>query len=81
MPVAPPSMPPVVVRLICENWPSDGFACFGGRQDIRVELSETQVTRLLQIGGTITARISAMARDGGPACATVPLLGGGWILS
>lgn len=155
MPVAPPSMPPVVVRLICENWPRDGFACFGGRRDIQVELStkdggepgiragtstmtwttrinlkplpdgrvdfagpavsgkrgerffylnwssrtplgwelfrrtkiqlrelsETQVARLLQSGGTITARISAMARDGGPACATVPLLGGGWILS
>src|SRR3954451_15367375 len=26
----------------------------------------------------IEARIEGTARDGGPACATVPLLGGGW---
>jgi hypothetical protein len=26
----------------------------------------------------IEARIAGTARDGGPACATVPLLGGGW---
>ncbi len=29
-------------------------------------------------GSVIEARISGTARDGGPACATVPLLGGGW---
>jgi hypothetical protein len=142
----------VTVRLICENWPQDGFAGFDGRQDIQVELSTrhgpetgtphgtsavawtTQmilkplpdgsidfagpavegkrgerffylswssrtfhgrerfrrtkiplrgltadpVKRLQTTGGTLTARISALARDGGPACATVPLLGGCW---
>jgi len=29
-------------------------------------------------GLVIEARIGGTARDGGPACATVPLLGGGW---
>lgn len=42
------------------------------------ELTPDQLSGLLKHGGTITARISALARDGGPACATVPLLGGGW---
>ena len=29
-------------------------------------------------GQRLTARIAGRARDGGPACATVPLLGSGW---
>jgi hypothetical protein len=29
-------------------------------------------------GSVIEARIAGTARDGGPACATVPLLDGGW---
>ncbi len=29
-------------------------------------------------GGVLEARIQGTARDGGPACATVPLLAGGW---
>lgn len=45
------------------------------------ELKPDQIAALLQRGGTITARVSALARDGGPACATVPLLGGGWTVS
>jgi hypothetical protein len=32
-------------------------------------------------GSVIEARISGTARDGGPACATVPLLDGGWKLA
>jgi len=45
------------------------------------ELTADQIKGLLKRGGTITARVSALARDGGPACATVPLLGGGWTVS
>lgn len=45
------------------------------------ELTPDQIAGLLKRGGTITARVSALARDGGPACATVPLLGGGWTVS
>lgn len=29
-------------------------------------------------GAALEARIAGTGRDGGPACATVPLLGGGW---
>lgn len=29
-------------------------------------------------GGVLTATVAGRARDGGPACATVPLLDGGW---
>jgi hypothetical protein len=31
-------------------------------------------------GGILTATVAGRARDGGPACATVPLLDGGWRL-
>jgi hypothetical protein len=34
--------------------------------------------RALKPGERLSARIGSRARDGGPACATVPLLGGGW---
>jgi hypothetical protein len=152
MPVDRSALPPVLARLVCEGWPTHGFAGFDGRQDIQVELqlrdgfepgvhedgtrwvwitpitlkllpdgsvdfagpgvsgkrgerffylswssrtihgrdrfrrakiqlrelTPDQLSGLLKRGGTITARISALARDGGPACATVPLLGGGW---
>jgi hypothetical protein len=33
---------------------------------------------MIKKGSVIEARIEGTARDGGPACATVPLLGGGW---
>ena len=33
---------------------------------------------MIKRGSVIEARIEGTARDGGPACATVPLLGGGW---
>jgi len=33
---------------------------------------------MIKKGDVIEARISGTARDGGPACATVPLLGAGW---
>jgi hypothetical protein len=32
-------------------------------------------------GGVLEARIAGTGRDGGPACATVPLLEGGWKIS
>jgi hypothetical protein len=33
---------------------------------------------LIRKGSVLEARIAGTGRDGGPACATVPLLGGGW---
>ena len=34
-----------------------------------------------QPGTLVQARISGIARDGGPACASIPLLDGGWVVS
>ena len=34
--------------------------------------------KLIKPGHRLEARIAGRAADGGPACATVPLLGGGW---
>jgi hypothetical protein len=108
MPVDSSVSPPVLARLVCEEWPAHGFAGFEGRQDVQGErffylswssrtihgrdrfrrakiqlreLTSDQLSGLMKRGGTITARVSALARDGGPACATVPLLGGGWTTS
>jgi len=40
------------------------------------------IERALASPGTVLeARIAGTARDGGPACATVPLLDGGWRIS
>jgi hypothetical protein len=36
---------------------------------------------MIKKGLIIEARIAGTARDGGPACATVPLLGGGWTVA
>ena len=45
-------------------------------------ISEKLVRAVLAAPGTVLeARIAGTAKDGGPACATVPLLGGAWQLS
>jgi len=42
------------------------------------DLTAAQLARFIKTGGTLEARVHAVAKDGGPACASVPLLGGGW---
>jgi hypothetical protein len=43
-------------------------------------LTWTAVRRVAaQPGARLEARISGVAKDGGPACASVPLLNGGWV--
>jgi len=42
-------------------------------------LTPAQINRAIR-GGVLVARVHAVAKDGGPACASVPLLGGGWKL-
>jgi hypothetical protein len=53
------------------------------RAKIHLEgISWELIERALASPGTVLeARIAGMARDGGPACATVPLLDGGWRIS
>ena len=41
-------------------------------------LSASQLASTLTSGGKLVARVNALAKDGGPACASVALLGGGW---
>ncbi len=40
------------------------------------DLTPAQLDRARESGGTLEARVHAVAKDGGPACASVPLLGG-----
>ena len=42
-------------------------------------LSASQLANALKAGGTLVARVHAVAKDGGPACASVPILDG-WIV-
>ena len=57
----------------------------GGREMFRRtkihlrDLTPAQIFRAIK-GSVLIARIHAVAKDGGPACASVPLLGGGWKL-
>ena len=43
------------------------------------DLTPVQIGRAVR-GGVLVARVHAVAKDGGPACASVPLLDGGWKL-
>lgn len=41
-------------------------------------ISGQPLAELARIGGKLVVAVNGTARDGGPACATVPLLDGGW---
>ncbi len=48
---------------------------------IKVHLSSItwpQIDEAVKTSGVLEARIQGTGRDGGPSCASVPLLGGGW---
>lgn len=42
------------------------------------DVTSAQLARAATTGGVLEGRVHAVAKDGGPACASVPLLGGGW---
>ncbi|MEI6358011.1 MAG: DUF5990 family protein, partial [Verrucomicrobiota bacterium] len=42
------------------------------------DVTSAQIGRAATTDGVLEARVHAVAKDGGPACASVPLLGGGW---
>ncbi len=44
------------------------------------DLTAVQLAQAMKTGGTLVARVHAVAKDGGPACASAPLLAGGWNL-
>lgn len=54
-------------------------SCWDRRAKVHLkDIGWPLVKKALANGGTLEARIEGTSRDGGPACATVPLLGGGW---
>jgi hypothetical protein len=60
--------------------------CAGGWQMFRrmkIHLSSItweQIEAACRAGGVLEARVSGIGRDGTPACASVPLLGEGWLV-
>lgn len=42
------------------------------------DLTAAQIAKAVKTDGTLVARVDAVAKDGGPACASVPLQAGGW---
>jgi hypothetical protein len=58
----------------------------GSRWERRAKVKLATITRemidaaLAEPGAVLEARFAGVGRDGGPACATVPLLDGGWRL-
>jgi hypothetical protein len=57
----------------------DGHRAMFRRLKIHLRtLTTAQLARAAQTGTGLAARVHAVAKDGGPACASVPLLGGGW---
>ena len=50
---------------------------------IKVHLSPItwqQIDEAVKIGGVLEAVVPGTGRDGGPSCASVPLIGGGWVV-
>ncbi len=59
----------------------EGESCWDRRAKVHLkDIGWPLVKKALASGGVLEARIEGTGRDGGPACATVPLLGGGWRL-
>lgn len=58
-------------------------SCWSRRAKVRVaDITWQMIERVLAtLGATLEARIAGTAQDGGPACATVPLLNGGWVVN
>jgi hypothetical protein len=84
---------PSLLGPVTQGPPSDRFVYVnsgtragqaGSCWDRRAKVPLTWITRQLiervrqQHGARLEARIAGTAADGGPACATVPLLEGGW---
>lgn len=70
-------------RFFYLSWSSDRFGQREMFRRIKVhlrDLTAVQVAKAAKTNGTMVARVHAVAKDGGPACASVPLLGGGWNL-
>lgn len=56
----------------------DATACWTRRAKLPFATITRALVQRASQGGRLVARIDGKAKDGGPACGTVPLLGGGW---
>lgn len=68
-------------RFFYLSWSSDRFGHREMFRRIKVhlrDLTAAQVAQATKTNGTLVARVHAVAKDGGPACASVKLLGSGW---
>jgi hypothetical protein len=68
-------------RFCYLSWSSDRFGHREMFRRLKVQLRDltaAQIAKAVKTDATLVARVHAVAKDGGPACATVPLLGGGW---
>lgn len=68
-------------RFFYLSWSSDRFGHRELFRRIKVhlrELTAAQIAEAVTTDGTLVARVHAVAKDGGPACASVPLLGSSW---
>lgn len=70
-------------RFFYLSWSSDRFGHREMFRRIKVhlrDLTAAQIAKAVKTDATLVARVHAVAKDGGPACASVPLLGGGWFV-
>ena len=68
-------------RFFYLSWSSEKHGHREMFRRIKVHLRDVtseQIERATTTDGVLEARVHAVAKDGGPACASVPLLGGGW---
>lgn len=59
--------------------PSMESSCWTRRMKIHLSgITWRQIEEATQSGGLLEASVQGTGKDGGPSCASVPLLGGGW---
>ena len=59
--------------------PAMGFSSWTRRMKIHLSgITWQQIEEATQAGGVLEASVQGTCKDGGPNCASVPLLGGGW---
>ena len=62
--------------------PAMGFSSWTRRMKIHLSgITWQQIEEATQVGGVLEASVQGTGKDGGPSCASVPLLGGGWAIS
>lgn len=62
--------------------PAIGSSRWSRRMKIHLSaITWQQIEEATRVGGVLEASVQGTGKDGGPSCASVPLLGGGWTIS